>query len=338
MNQIWTNRLGIEYNFDKVFSSRIQQNTNTGESIIKRGLYPNEAIYEHGALYNLHQIQTGKWLVEAGWRFHQYDIQLQEETLGKIQVLPKALVWQMGTSYTIASSLVLYGNICKGYRAPNIDDMGTLGIIDFRFEVPTYELQPESSLNKELGIRYQSVKTYFTASVFHSSLQNLINRIKTDQIINGYNVYRKENIESSYIQGIETSYRIRLTPQLNASGMLTYLLGQNITRNEPMRRIPPFNSYWNVHYFVKLFHMGINIEQAHAQSRLAQSDKEDNRIPFGGTPGYTLLHIYAGGTFKNATYRIMCNNLTNEDYRKHGSGINGMGRSITCSFHFKFNK
>ena len=24
----------------------------------------------------------------------------------------------------------------SGYRAPNIDDMGTLGIVDFRYEIP----------------------------------------------------------------------------------------------------------------------------------------------------------------------------------------------------------
>lgn len=337
LNRIWTTRLGIEYNLDRVFSSRVQQNTTTGESTSKRGLYPDNAIYQHAALYNLHQIQSGKWLIEAGWRFHQYGIQMQEATLGKITVQPKAFVWQMGTSYALTTRWVLYGNLSTGYRAPNIDDMGTLGIIDFRYEVPTYGLQPESSLNKELGIRYQTVKTHFTASLFHSSLQNLINRIKTDQIINGYNVYRKENIESAYVQGIEASYRITLTPQLTASGMFTYLLGQNITRDEPMRRIPPFNSYWNVHYLLKLFHMGINIEQANAQTRLAQGDKEDNRIPIGGTPGYTLLHFYAGSTFKNLTYRIMGNNLTNGDYRKHGSGINGMGRSVTLTLQYNFN-
>ena len=337
LSRIWTTRVGIEYNFDKVFSSRIQQNTTTGESINKRGLYPDNATYQHAALYNLHQIQSGKWLIEGGLRFHQYAIQMEENTLGKIKVEPKAFVGLLGTSYALSKKVILYGNLSSGYRAPNIDDMGTLGIIDFRYEVPAFGLKPESSLNKELGIRYQSNKSQFSASYFHTSLQNLITRIKTDQVINGYNVYVKENVESAYVNGFEAELRYTITPQLSASGMITYLFGQNVTRNEPMRRIPPFNSYCNVDYSFKIIHIGANIEQANAQTRLAQGDKDDNRIPMGGTPGYTLLHFYAGGTFKNLNYRLLANNLTNADYRKHGSGINGMGRSLTLTLQYNFN-
>ena len=337
LSRIWTTRVGIEYNFDKVFSSRIQQNTTTGESINKRGLYPDNATYQHAALYNLHQIQSGKWLIEVGLRFHQYAIQMEETTLGKIKVEPKAFVGLLGTSYALSKKVILYGNVSSGYRAPNIDDMGTLGIIDFRYEVPAYGLKPESSLNKELGIRFQMDKSQFSASYFHTSLQNLITRIRTDQVITGYNVYVKENVESAYVNGFETEFRFTLTPRLSGSGMITYLFGQNVTRNEPMRRIPPFNTYCNVDYSFKFIHVGFNFEQANAQTRLAQGDKDDNRIPLGGTPGYTLFHFYAGGSYKNLNYRVLANNLTNADYRKHGSGINGMGKSLTLTLKYNFN-
>ena len=335
LSRIWTTRVGIEYNFDKVFSSRIQQNTTTGESINKRGLYPDNATYQHAALYNLHQIHSGKWLIEGGLRCHQYAIQMEETTLGKIKVEPKALVGLMGISYALYQKVILYGNVSSGYRAPNIDDVGTLGIIDFRYEIPAFGLKPESSINKELGIRFQSDKSQFSASYFHTSLQNLISRIRTDQVINGYNVYVKENIESAYVNGLEAEFRYTFTPRLSASGLVSYLFGQNITRNEPMRRIPPFNSYCNVDYSFKFIHVGVTFEQANAQTRLAQGDKDDNRIPLGGTPGYTLLHFYAGGSYKNLNYRVLANNLTNADYRKHGSGINGMGRSLTVTLLYK---
>ncbi len=337
LSRTWTTRVGIEYNFDKVFSSRIQQNTTTGESINKRGLYPDNATYQHAALYNLHQIQSGKWLIEGGLRFHQYAIQMEETTLGKIKVEPKAFVGLLGTSYALSKKVILYGNVSSGYRAPNIDDMGTLGIIDFRYEVPAYGLKPESSLNKELGIRFQMDKSQFSASYFHTSLQNLITRIRTDQVITGYNVYIKENVESAYVNGFETEFRFTITPLLSGSGMITYLFGQNVTRNEPMRRIPPFNTYWNLQYSLKFINLGLNIEQANSQIRLAQGDKDDNRIPLGGTPGYTLLHFYAGGSYKNLNYRVLANNLSNADYRKHGSGINGMGRSLTLTLKYNLN-
>ena len=71
------------------------------------------------------------------------------------------------------------------------------------------------------------------------------------------------------------------------------------------------------------------MDLAGKQDRLAQGDKDDNRIPTGGTPGFTVLNGYAGYDWKKLSFHIYLTNLFNEDYRTHGSGINGMGRAVT---------
>jgi outer membrane cobalamin receptor len=337
LTHYWSMRTGLEFNHDKVFSNRNVRNTNTGIITARRGLYPNGSIFRHGAIYHLQRVQSGKLMLEGGLRYHWYDIELEETTLGKISLKPKALVFLVGGSYELSKGLVVFGNLSSGYRAPNIDDMGTLGIIDFRYEVPSYGLKPEKSLNKELGIRYQEKKWNLSMSIFHNDLNNLINRIKTTDIIAGYNVYIKENSEHSFIKGIELDFRYQLSKQLSLNGMTTYLYGQNITRAEPVRRIPPFNSWITLHYEKGKWNLGINSEQAAAQRRLAQGDKDDNRIPVGGTPGFIVFHAYAGCQMKKLNYRFYLNNLTNADYRKHGSGINGMGRSVTLALQYNFS-
>lgn len=35
----------------------------------------------------------------------------------------------------------------------NLDDLGTLGIVDFRYELPEYNLKPERSANIEVGYK-----------------------------------------------------------------------------------------------------------------------------------------------------------------------------------------
>jgi outer membrane cobalamin receptor len=332
----WSTRIGIEGNHDKVFSTRNQLNTATGTSVARRGLYPNGATFSHGAIYNLHQFQKGKWQAEGGLRYHWYQIHLNETTLGKISVNPNALVYLLGGSYSVSMNWVLFGNLSSGYRAPNIDDMGTLGIIDFRYEVPSYGLQPEKTLNKEMGVRFQSGGWRWSGSFFHSNLFKLINRVKTNEVISGYNVYIKENNERAFIRGFEMESRYQLNAHFSIHGMMTYLFGQNITRNEPVRRIPPYNGMLNCNYRVSDFNIGLNWETAAAQSRLAQGDKDDNRIPSGGTPGFNVFHLYAGGKWKQIQYQFFLNNLTNSDYRKHGSGINGMGRSVTIALRYGF--
>ena len=73
------------------------------------------------------------------------------------------------------------------------------------------------------------------------------------------------------------------------------------------------------------------------QTRLAQGDKEDNRIPVGGTPGWNIMNLYAGYEWKRVHLQSGLQNIFNIDYRTHGSGINGYGRSIWLTINLFIN-
>ena len=72
------------------------------------------------------------------------------------------------------------------------------------------------------------------------------------------------------------------------------------------------------------------------QKRLAQGDKDDNRIPAGGTPGWKVLNFFGGYKFSIVQLNLGVQNIFNEDYRIHGSGINAVGRSAWLSINFNF--
>jgi outer membrane receptor for ferrienterochelin and colicin len=327
--------LSLEINRDNIFSKR-ELLQPTGQIDRRRGLYPDNSTYSHGAISNLHQLSFDKFRVDLGWRYHQYKINMFDTTLGSIAVSPRAIVYLMGVSFTPLSSISVFSNISSGYRAPNIDDMGTVGLIDFRYEVPAYDLKPEESLNKELGLRWNKQNISSTATVFHTAFRNLITRIKTDQVINNYPVYIKQNVEQAYIWGAEWTVDGIIHGNWKASANVTYLFGQNLTRKEPMRRIPPLTSNLSFQYSIKNHQVGVQLENANLQNRLAQGDKEDTRIPVGGTPGFSIWHLSVSGKLKAIQYRALLYNMFNRDFRTHGSGINGMGRAFTLSFSFIF--
>lgn len=331
----WTSTLSLEINRDNIFSKR-ELLQPTGQIDRRRGLYPDNSTYSHGAISNLHQLSFDKFRVDLGWRYHQYKINMFDTTLGSIAVSPRAIVYLMGVSFTPLSSISVFSNISSGYRAPNIDDMGTVGLIDFRYEVPAYDLKPEESLNKELGLRWNKQNISSTATVFHTAFRNLITRIKTDQVINNYPVYIKQNVEQAYIWGAEWTVDGIIHSNWKASANVTYLFGQNLTRKEPMRRIPPLTSNLSFQYSIKNHQVGVQLENANLQNRLAQGDKEDTRIPVGGTPGFSIWHLSVSGKLKAIQYRALLYNMFNRDFRTHGSGINGMGRAFTLSFSFIF--
>ncbi|MBK6937341.1 MAG: TonB-dependent receptor [Chitinophagaceae bacterium] len=140
-------------------------------------------------------------------------------------------------------------------------------------------------------------------------------------------MYKKENTESAYIQGAEATVSGRLLNCLEISSAVSYTFGQNLSKKEPLRRIPPFNGKFTTTYRNKKWFAATELLFASKQTRLAQGDKDDNRIPTGGTPGWEVLNMYAGCKADFIQASIGVQNLFNKDYRTHGSGINGVGRS-----------
>lgn len=237
----WTSNTGVDIYSDLVNSNTTETNTSANTQIQKRGLYPTGSIYNNNSLFNIHYLNLGKLSVIAGIRYNFLDIRINDTTLGNVTLKPSALVTNFGINYQLNKNNFIFGSISTGYRAPNIDDLGTLGIVDFRYEIPSYNLKPEKSKNIELGYKYNSVKTNFTVSVFQMNLKDVIARIIVDgQVINGYNVYTKKNIESSYIKGTEISVSHKINNHFAFQTNATYTYGQNVTKNEPMRRMPPF--------------------------------------------------------------------------------------------------
>lgn len=328
----WTANSGVELYHDNVYSSREDNNIQSATKSTKRGLYPNDSRFGNYSLFNLHHLQLNKVNMEVGLRYNTFSISIKDTTLGKVKITPASLVYNAAVQYRFNNQHHVYTAWNTGYRAPNIDDMGTLGIVDFRYEVPTSDLKPERSKNIELGYKFHSKKVTASIAGYYMQLENLITRIKVDgQVINGYQVYQKENVEEAYIKGAEAELNWNVLNGLSVRSTISYTYGKNLTKNEPMRRIPPLNGSSMVKYRSQHWFGAIEFLYASKQDRLAQGDKDDNRIPIRGTPGWEVVNLYAGYQFQHLKLNLGLQNLLNEDYRTHGSGINGVGRSAWLS-------
>lgn len=336
-NKGWTANSGIELYYDKVGSTREDINTQAGESSPKRGLYPDDSRYGNYSLYSLHHFRSGKWIADAGLRINTFDIRISDTTLGNVKISPSAWVGNAALMYQLGGGQTVYTSFSSGYRAPNVDDMGTLGIVDFRYEVPTADLKPEKSQHTELGYKFQTKKLSGTIAAYYMHLADLITRVKSDgEIISGYQVYQKENTEAAYIKGFETELNWNVIKQLNIIGGIAYSYGQSLSKHEPLRRIPPFNGRLTSTYRNNRWFAATEFQFASHQKRLAQGDKDDNRIPAGGTPGWKVLNFFGGYKLALLQLNAGVQNILNEDYRTHGSGINAVGRSVWLSVNLNF--
>lgn len=329
---IWSANSGVEIYHDLVNSSRIDTDLLTDSSTLQRGLYPDGSTMTSMAAFTVHTLNWQYWSITAGARFNSFIIKVEEEELGMTKLTPSALVGNLAILRKLNKRSNLFLSLNTGFRAPNIDDLGTLGIVDFRYEMPNFSLNPEYSFQYQLGYKYQDQRLGGEIYLYRNQLYNLIvrNKIEGDSV-EGYPVYQKENLGRANIQGLETNWQFEITSSWLIQGSVTYTYGRNVTKNEPVRRIPPLFGRLAMEYTRKAWWMNLEWQAAGKQDRLAAGDMDDNRIPAGGTPGWNILNINTSYKIRDLIVNIGLRNLLNQDYRYHGSGINGYGRSALIS-------
>jgi hemoglobin/transferrin/lactoferrin receptor protein len=118
-------------------------------------------------------------------------------------------------------------------------------------------------------------------------------------------------------------------------GELDRPAGGGRTVTEPVSRLMPttLNAGLRWQHSNRRFWAEFTATLAEEQDRLAYNDKLDvTRIPPGGTPGYDVYHLRFGwNACRNASLVAAIENLTDEDYRIHGSGVNEPGRNLVLT-------
>ncbi len=332
----WTASSGVDLYLDHINSTSEIRLSSTGEPSSVRGLYPDGASYASLAVFTLHNVTLDRWVFSFGGRFNAFNMAVSDTTFGDTKINPTALVGNLGMVYLLHPKHHLTASINTGFRAPNINDISTFGIADFRFEVPSYDLKPEKSLNKEIGYKIRSGMWKGSVSLYHNNLFDIITNVPASyngsDSLQGFKVYQRKNSKKAAVMGFELESEVNITEAITASGNLVYTYGQNITDDEPMRRIPPLNGRLALRYDHKTqAWISGEWQVAGAQERLSSGDIADSRISAGGTAGWNILNIYLG--YESGWFSISgsLHNIFDAHYRVHGSGIDGIGRSFWIS-------
>jgi outer membrane receptor protein involved in Fe transport len=156
----------------------------------------------------------------------------------------------------------------------------------------------------------------------------------------GRTVYQKQNVGEALVKGVEADIEALVVKSLTVFGNVTYTHGENVTKKEPMRRIPPMFGRVGFRYTHRSG-IWIRAEWAMAgkQDRLAAGDKSDVRINVrlidGVMPAWDIVNLYAGYSFKFVSVQISAQNVFDQAYRIYASGIDGYGRCMTASLNVK---
>jgi hemoglobin/transferrin/lactoferrin receptor protein len=338
----WSIVSGVESYRDHVASARDDVDLSTAVTVSRRGLYPDGATAHSLAAFTQSSLDWRSLVIDVGGRLTRYGVDASDASFGTPQISRSAAVGTAAVLWKLTSQHRLFAAVSQGFRAPNVDDLSTLGRFDFGVEVPSPDLLPERSINYEVGFKTRTSRTAAAVSVYRNDLSDLIERVRAEYegspVYEGQAVYRRANVGKAYVQGIEAEMEARLPAEVVAFGAFTYTYGQQTTVGEPMRRIPP-----------RFGQVGLRREQprgpsveaalsfAGRQDRLAAGDKADHRINPAGTPGWSVLNVRAGYRFGSGLeVRAGLENVFDEAYRVHGSGVDGYGRYAWLGAHIRF--
>lgn len=340
---------GGEYYRDEVSSTRHRKNLSTGEKWTLQGRFADDSLFQSAASYIQFQVTPLYWMrIVPGVRYSwfQVDADLEDPTLGALEfdseIDDVTWAWHLMFDATENNHIIL--GMARGFRVPSIDDMTKLGSEDGRFDIPNDDLDAETAMSYELGYRttYDNVK----GSVFgyYTELDDLIARqpatFDGQTEIGEDEVSQNRNIGKAYIWGVEGEINLLLPPNWLLATAASYTFGQNETDDEPLRRIPPLMGHARIRYASddERFIVEPYVIWAGKQDRLSEGDKNDVRIPAGGTAGFVTYNLRLGFHFStHISIWLLGENLSDVKYKWHGSGLWEAGRNFKGALDIHFD-
>jgi len=329
--------LGADLYFDRVDSARQRIDIRNGARSTPTARFPNDSFQR-----SLGVFVTDDWAISdqldivSGLRWSNQSTRLKPADRGiGVDVAFDDISGQLGVRYSLSETWQLVGNLGRGFRAPNIFDLGTFGVRPGnRFNQPNPNLGPETLLGFDLGFKHESQSLSLEAFVFASDYNDKIVSVLTGQVISGRQVVESRNVSRVRLKGAELGLRFRPSSTVEAWLTATYVRANERQDGveTPGDRIPPLAGSAGARW---VFSRALSLEGytlfAANQDRLSLRDATDPRINPNGTPGHSTANLalaYESGPW---FARLAYENLFDFSYRNHGSGIDAPGANFILS-------
>ena len=247
---------GVEYNSFK--SSRLRKTINNLTSAIENKKDQPDTTTTRLGIYLQDEVSSGKFDFIAGLRYDNYDLDAQSDSIFvnssdvgtplAADHSSDAFSPSIVASYNWNPSLSTYAKYAKGFRAPSYMEINSSRNPGYYTTLSNPDLKAETSNTYEVGLKHNSRKHNFAASVFLSEYKDFIESYK---LVGPGAIYKSVNASNAEIWGGELSSTYYLNKARYGTSFLTTLAfaqGDNTTDNEPLETVQPFNGKFSIRY------------------------------------------------------------------------------------------
>lgn len=356
---------GVEYVQNNVKSTGEGLDVVTNETSIIPSRYPSAKWYSMG-IYTQAEWQPVRTLnIAAGLRYNHYLINSDYSTAGydvpfdlKQKSDAGSVSANIGLNWRPNRGWLIRLNYARGFRAPNVDDMGKLfDSADGYVTVPNPSLKPEYADNVELGLA-KKFGTFLTLDVtaYYTHLNNAI--VRRNSIFNGSETieYQGEDCQVQMLQnaaqanvcGVQAGVEAKFAKWFYFRGRINYQYGReelDSGEKSPSRHAAPLFGRMALGFK----HDKVNVEvYSQYQGECSAEDmpeeeklkteiyaKDANGNPYA--PAWITLNLRATcNIYKGLSLSTTLENITDKRYRPYSSGISAPGRNFTISATYSF--
>lgn len=336
---------GAELYRDSVDSRRLETDRDTGVTAPVASRFPDDSSLDSLSAYLAADWQAADRLsLGAGVRYSTFDIKLPDALDGRnVRLKPDDLTGDVHAAWRWTPTVNLLANLGRGFRAPNIFDLGTLGPRPGnRFNVASPDLDPETVISADIGVKIDRPRWQAELFVFRLDYDDKITSVLTGEITpDGRDVVRSVNASEADLVGVEAGGRFEFGDAFELYGVLNYTRGDEREpggMEDPADRVPPLNGRLGLVY---TGWTDLRLEPyllfADDQGRLSPRDEADPRIDPDGTPGWGTVNVDLAWYPSNSLeLGLRAANLLDRRYREHGSGIDAPGFNLALRANWVF--
>ncbi|NOT55723.1 MAG: TonB-dependent receptor, partial [Deltaproteobacteria bacterium] len=250
MSSHWRDRMLLTYGgevyHDDIASGKRRRDLDTRQYSSPASRFANGATMTSWALYGQNEIFLHpRFTMILGARVSAFDISIPkaDRTVGVTSSFHD-ITGSVGLIYRLTPELALVANGGRGFRAPNVFDLSTLGPRPGnRFQIPNANLRPEQLLSGDVGVKMSF--PHFTGEVFafYASYEDKIEDTPTGGVTpEGRNIVQSANVNAVTLVGLETGGRWQWREWVELFGSFAFTWGEEQFRagqTTPADRIPP---------------------------------------------------------------------------------------------------
>lgn len=324
---------GADYYVDEIESSRVREDLSSGATSVRAPRFPDGSSMSQFGVF-----ASDDWEFAEGFdllgalRWSLVRTRLTASGgFDAVTVEDDDFSGNLSLAYEATEQTHLVLNLGRGFRAPNIFDLGTFGDRPGnRFNIPNPDLSSETVTTLDAGVKVSSDRLRGELIGYVSEYEDKITSVLTGETTSsGRLVVQNQNVTSLDLHGVEGSLRATVTDAIEFYATATYTKGEETLDDDeyPADRIPPLFGSVGVSWQAQPdLELEAYVRYADDQDRYSPRDEVDPRIRPNGTPGWATINARADW---QVTDRIRTSlsltNLGDVRYREFGSGLDEPG-------------